>query len=143
MAPRSAEGNAARRTSNVELVVVGSLMIDLVMRVARRPERGETVFGSEFGMFLGGKGFNQAVAARRLGAAVSMIGRVGDDQFGRDLRDALVRDGIDAGGLTVDSEVGTGVAIPIIDPSGDNSIISVARANMRLSAADVERSGAA
>ena len=64
------------------IVVVGSLMMDLVMRVPRRPGPGETVFGTEFGMFLGGKGFNQAVAAQRMGGAVRMIGRVGDDHFG-------------------------------------------------------------
>jgi ribokinase len=125
------------------IVVAGSLMMDLVVRTPRRPARGETVFGTDFGMFLGGKGFNQAIAARRLGAVVSMIGRVGDDQFGRDLRGALIREGIDAGGLAVDPAVGTGVAIPIIDPSGDNSIISVPRANMRLAPEDVERVGTA
>ncbi|MGE3600857.1 MAG: ribokinase, partial [Dehalococcoidia bacterium] len=124
------------------IVVAGSLLLDLVVRTPRRPARGETVFGTVFGMFLGGKGFNQAVAAGRLGAVVAMIGRVGDDQFGRDLRDALVREGIDTTGLTVDPDTGTGVAIPIIDPSGDNSIISVPRANMRLTSADVGRAGA-
>lgn len=121
------------------IVVAGSLMMDLVVRTPRRPARGETVFGTDFGTFLGGKGFNQAVAARRLGAAVSLIGRVGDDQFGRDLRDALIREEVDDAGLVVDPDVGTGVAIPIIDPSGDNSIISVPRANMRLTPADVGR----
>jgi ribokinase len=118
-------------------------MMDLVMRVARRPERGETVFGSEFGMFLGGKGFNQAVAARRLGAAVAMVGRVGDDDFGRRLRAALEREGVDAAGLVTDPEAGTGVAAPVIEANGENSIISVPRANMHLTPGDVEASAPA
>jgi ribokinase len=125
------------------IIVAGSLMMDLVVRVPRRPRRGETVFGTGFDMFLGGKGFNQAIAARRMGANVTLIGRVGDDDFGRALTDALTREGIDAGGLVVDREAGTGVAVPLIDPTGDNSIISVPRANMRLTAADVEQAAAA
>ena len=120
------------------VAVVGSLMMDLVIRVPRRPEPGQTIFGTDFGMFLGGKGFNQAVAARRLGASVRMIGRVGDDDFGRALRAALEREGIEAAGLVTDAEVGTGVAAPLIEESGENSIVSVPRANMRLTPADVE-----
>lgn len=121
------------------VMVAGSLMMDLVIRVPRRPERGETIFGTDFDMFLGGKGFNQAVAARRLGAAVSIVGRVGSDQFGAALSQAVAREGIDSGGLVTDREIGTGVAVPMIEPSGENCIISVPRANMRLTAADVER----
>ena len=120
------------------VAVVGSLMMDLVIRVPRRPEPGQTIFGTDFGMFLGGKGFNQAVAARRLGASMRMIGRVGDDDFGRALRAALEREGIEAAGLVTDAEVGTGVAAPLIEESGENSIVSVPRANMRLTPADVE-----
>jgi ribokinase len=118
-------------------------MMDLVMRVPRRPRPGETVFGTEFGIFLGGKGFNQAIAARRLGGAVAMVGRVGDDDFGGQLRAALRREGVDASGLVADVEAGTGVAAPVIEATGDNSIISVPRANMRLTAADVRRASGA
>jgi ribokinase len=117
-------------------------MMDLVMRVARRPRRGETVFGTDFGMFLGGKGFNQAIAARRLGADVAMIGRIGDDDFGRQLQAALRDAGVDHAGLVTDPRIGTGVAAPVIEANGDNSIISVPRANMQLAAADVQRSAA-
>jgi ribokinase len=119
------------------VAVSGSLMIDLVVRVPRRPRRGETVFGSEFGIFLGGKGFNQAVAARRLGATVAMIGRVGADDFGGRLRAALERERVDTRALVEDAEAGTGVALPMIDAQGDNSIVSVPRANLRLSPADI------
>lgn len=124
--------------SRSSVLVVGSLMMDLVIRAPRRPEPGETLFGDDFGMFLGGKGFNQAVAARRLGADVRMIGRVGDDDFGRQIRAALEREGIDARHVGIDPETGTGVAAPLIEPSGENSIVSVPRANMRLTPAYVE-----
>jgi ribokinase len=64
------------------IVVVGSFMMDLVVKVPRRPVKGETLVGSDFGMFPGGKGFNQAVGAARLGAQVTMVGRLGQDIFG-------------------------------------------------------------
>jgi ribokinase len=124
------------------LVVVGSLIVDLVVRALRRPLAGETVFGHGFGQFLGGKGFNQAVAARRLGATVRLIGRVGDDDFGRSLCAALAREQVDASGVRVDPDTGTGVAMPLIDDAGQNSIVSVPRANMALTAADVGRCAA-
>lgn len=135
--PGSETARSVRSPRRPALVVAGSLMMDLVMRVARRPGPGETLFGSDFGMFLGGKGFNQAVAARKLGAAVSIIGRVGDDDFGRALRAALVREGVDTAGVSTDPMAGTGVAAPLIEESGENSIVSVPRANMRLTAEDV------
>ena len=133
--PTAQAGDAPR---SARVLVVGSLMMDLVFRVPRRPRPGETVFGSEFATYLGGKGFNQAVAARRLGAEVRMIGTIGDDDFGHRLRAALVREGIGVGGICTDAEAGTGVAAPLIEESGENSIVSVPRANMRLTAADVE-----
>ena len=68
------------------IVVVGSLNMDLVINVERRPERGETLIGESFGMFIGGKGLNQAIAAARMGAQVGMVGRLGRDDFGRRLR---------------------------------------------------------
>lgn len=120
------------------IVVVGSLMMDLVLRVPRRPAAGETVFGMSFGMYLGGKGFNQAVAARRLGANVAMIGRVGADAFGDSLCSALAREQINAVGVQADEAEGTGVAVPVIDAAGENSIIAVPRANMRLTPAHIE-----
>jgi ribokinase len=133
---------SAESPPSAVVVVAGSLMMDLVVRTPHRPKRGETVFGTGFDMFLGGKGFNQAVAARRLGASVSMVGRVGRDSFGHALREALQREGIDDGGLSADLKTGTGVAIPIIEPSGENSIICVPRSNMCLTSAEVERSRA-
>jgi len=121
------------------IVVVGSLNMDLVITVARRPERGETLIGESFGMFIGGKGFNQAVAAARMGADVHMVGRLGRDDFGQRLLRALVDEQIDIRAVTHDDTHGTGIAVPIIDAHGDNSIIVVPGANMQLSPADVER----
>jgi ribokinase len=118
--------------------VVGSFVIDLVFKVTRRPGPGETMLARDFGMFLGGKGFNQAIVARRLGAEVAMVGRVGKDTFGDMFVAKLEQEGIDSSHVTRDPEAGTAIASPVIDASGENSIIAAPRANMRVTAADVE-----
>ena len=124
---------------NPKVAVVGSFMMDLVIKAERRPQKGETLVGQEFGMFIGGKGSNQAIAAARLGADVTMIGRLGTDLFGDTFMSSLAQEKIDTRFIVRDAEVGTGVGTPVIDAEGDNSIIIVPRANMRLSVADVER----
>ena len=126
-----------------KIVVVGSFMMDLVIKAERRPQKGETLIGQQFGMFGGGKGNNQAIAAARLGGEVEMVGRLGRDSFGDTLMDGLVEEGVEVGYIVRDGEAGTGVASPVIDADGDNSIIIVPRANMRLSAADVDRAASA
>ena len=125
------------KDSRPRVCVVGSFVIDLVFKVKRRPGPGETMLADDFGMFLGGKGFNQAVAARRLGADVSMVGRVGRDQFGDMFLAKLVQEGMDSSRVTRDPEAGTAIASPIIDASGQNSIIAAPRANMRVTPDDV------
>lgn len=120
------------------ICVAGSFMTDLVMRVERRPLAGETVPALDFGIFLGGKGFNQAVAARRMAADIAMIGRVGDDDFGHRFLSRLNELAINAEHVTVDREAGTGIATPVVDRDGQNSIIIAPRANMRVTVADVE-----
>jgi ribokinase len=120
----------------VKIVVLASFNMDLVMRTPRQPAAGETLQG-EFAMHLGGKGFNQAVAARRLGAEVGVIGRVGDDEFGRRFLDALDQEGIDRRHVSIDHEIGTGVASIIVDESGENAIVQAPRANRRLSPAHI------
>jgi ribokinase len=120
-----------------EVVVVGSFMMDLVARTSRLPKPGETVIGESFAMFLGGKGFNQAVACARSGGSTAMIGRVGDDDFGRRFLDALDREGIDRAGVSVDPEVGNGVGLPVVDGEGQNAIIVIPQANHRLTARDL------
>ncbi len=120
------------------IAVLASFNMDLVMRAERRPEAGETLQG-EFAMFLGGKGFNQAVAARRLGADVAVVGRVGDDAFGARFLAALDAEGIDRSAVAVDPDAGTGVATIVVEPDGTNSIVQAPRANRALTAADVDR----
>lgn len=124
-------------SSNV--VVVGSCNMDLVTRAERLPRRGETVAGSLFGTFLGGKGLNQAVAARRMGASVAMVARVGDDSFGRQVSVALEAEGVARAHVLIDPDAGTGTATIVVDQqSGDNCIIVVSGANGALGAADVD-----
>jgi len=125
--------------SKPKVVVVGSFMMDLVVKAERRPRKGETLIGDEFGMFIGGKGTNQAIAAARLGAQVHMVGRLGTDLFGDMFISALDKDGINTQFIARDPEVGTGVGTPVIDAQGDNSIIIIPRANMRLSIEDVNK----
>ena len=114
-------------------------MLDLVARIPRLPERGEALFAHSFEMFVGGKGANQAIAAKRLGAGhVAFIGRVGTDAFGERIRATLDADGVDTRFVRSDPGAGTGVAMPLVFDDGGNSIISVPRANLRLSVADIE-----
>jgi ribokinase len=114
------------------VVVVGSFMMDLVARTERLPKPGETVIGESFAQFLGGKGFNLAIAAARSGGDVAMVGRVGDDAFGRQFLDALDAAGIDRTHVSVDPSVGTGVGLPVVETSGQNAIIVIPRANHEL-----------
>jgi ribokinase len=122
-----------------KIVVVGSFMMDLVVRAPRRPAKGETLVGTDFGIFPGGKGFNQAVAAARLGADVTMVGRIGQDMFGDLFMEALQAEGIDTRFVIRDAEAGTGVGTPVVDADGDNSIVIIPRANMRLTPEDVDQ----
>jgi ribokinase len=117
----------------VNVAVLASFNMDLVMRSERLPRRGETLQGA-FEMFLGGKGFNQAVAARRLGADVSVIGRVGDDDFGQAFVAALDEEGINRDYVIVEPGEGTGVAIVHVLPDGENAIIQAPRVNTTITA---------
>lgn len=120
------------------VAVVGSLNCDLVMRVARRPARGETVLAQSFHTFVGGKGGNQAIACARAGAEVSMIGRVGEDPFGAAVLQKLEASGIDCHFVGKDAERGTGIADIVVDDAGDNAICVAPRANEGLDASHVE-----
>ena len=121
-----------------KVTVVGSLNVDLVCHAGRRPDKGETLIGDAFDIFTGGKGFNQATAAARLGAEVTLIGSVGADLFGDMLLAATENEHIDSRFVTKRTDVGTGVASIVIEPDGDNSIIVVPRANMALTTADID-----
>lgn len=120
------------------ITVVGSLNMDLIVRAPRIPQPGETIIGSGFHVAPGGKGANQAVAAARLGARVSLVGRVGQDSFGADLLDNLKEAGVDHTYVTQDHDAASGVALIEVDDAGQNSIIVASGANMRLSPANVE-----
>jgi ribokinase len=120
------------------IVVIGSLNIDLVSRVRRLPGPGETLTGESFHALPGGKGANQAVAAARLGGRVHMIGRVGDDAYGRQLRAGLKREGIDVRHVQTTPGVPTGCATILVDRRGENSIVVTPGANGLLTPADID-----
>ena len=119
------------------IVVVGSLNMDLIIRTPRMPIGGETLTGSGFATLPGGKGANQAVACARLGSAVRMIGRVGNDAFGKQLRNGLAADGINVRDVRRSSAAATGIAMILVDEGGQNRIILSPGANGELSEKDV------
>lgn len=121
-----------------KVTVVGSLNIDLVCHAIRRPDKGETIIGDAFDIFTGGKGFNQATAAARLGAEVSLVGSIGSGPFGDLLRTATKKEHINSKFITRRTDIGTGIATIVVEPDGDNSIIVVPRANMALTTADID-----
>ncbi|MGW7403685.1 ribokinase [Streptomyces sp. NPDC054833] len=110
------------------IAVLGSLNMDLVAYVEKAPQLGETVTGREFRTIPGGKGANQAIAAARAGATVSMIGAVGNDIFGTRLRDTLEHSGVDTDDLRT-MEGSSGTAHIVVDDEGSNSIVVVPGAN--------------
>jgi ribokinase len=118
------------------IAVVGSVNLDLVARVERLPRPGETLTGAEFETVPGGKGANQAVAAARLGADVTFVGAVGDDDAGRDALASLAASGVDTAGLRV-VEGRTGVALILVAEDGENQIVVAPGANAGLRAEDV------
>jgi ribokinase len=120
------------------IVVIGSINMDLVLRVPRMPAAGETLTGSAFQTIPGGKGANQAVACARLGSdkpdldsapKVAMIGCLGDDGFGQILRAALVSEGIDVSHVSTMPGIASGIASILVDASGQNSIVIAGGAN--------------
>ncbi len=121
-----------------KIAVVGSLNMDLIVRAPRLPRPGETLIGHSIHIAPGGKGANQAVAAARLGAAVAMIGRVGEDPYGQMLLRTLDEAHIEAQHVITDPEAATGVALIAVDDLGQNNIIIVSGANMRLTGGDME-----
>src|SRR4051812_47768707 len=116
--------------------VAGSINMDVVATADRHPRIGETVAGREVLYFPGGKGANQAVAAARLGAATSLIGRVGEDRFGRELRAYLAAQGVDLTFVKDTGQAPSGTAIITI-ADADNTIVVIPGANTLVSAADI------
>jgi ribokinase len=120
------------------VVVIGSLNMDIVVEADRPPQMGETVAGNHVHFIPGGKGANQAVASARLGAKTTMIGAVGNDAFGAELRGALQREGIDVRAVKTVQDIPTGVA-SILLSQGDNQIVVVAGANGHCEPQDIDR----
>jgi ribokinase len=119
------------------LIVIGSSNTDLIVRSARLPAAGETVLGGDLVTAAGGKGANQAVAAARLGAPVTFVGRVGGDMFGQQAAASLKREGLDLRYLVRDPDAPSGVALIVVDDAGQNLIAVAPGANHRLTPADV------
>jgi ribokinase len=139
MGNRACTQTGAYRTTKIgNVVVVGSLTMDFTAGARRMPGRGETVLGTSFTMVPGGKGNNQAVAAAHLGAHVTMIGCVGDDVLGEEVRMASAAEGVDMSRLAV-AKGPTGVAHIAVDNAGDNRIIMVPLANESLTTAAIRR----
>lgn len=120
------------------VLVVGSSNLDLVVSAKRFPRPGETIFGTKFDTFPGGKGANQAVCAARLGSKTTFIGKMGHDEFREKLSDIINAAGIDTNNLFIDEVEHTGTALITIDESGQNQIIVISGSNMKLSPAEVE-----
>ncbi len=127
----------ANRTHPPEIVVFGSLNMDLVVRVPRVPDAGETLTARGFMTNPGGKGANQAVACARQGARVCMVGRVGNDDFGVALRAALAADGVDVRHVLAAGE-SSGIALIMVDDAAQNRIALIAGANATLEPSDAE-----
>ncbi len=121
-----------------KVVVIGSLNMDLVTRAPRLPRGGETLIGQSFATVSGGKGANQAVAAARLGAQVSMVGCVGSDAYGEELRGALMVEQIDCQAVST-VEGSSGVALIVVDDNSQNAIVIVAGANGALTPQVIDR----
>ncbi|MCE1117990.1 MULTISPECIES: ribokinase [Pseudomonas] len=124
---------------DAKVVVVGSLNMDLVARAQRLPRGGETLAGDSFFTVPGGKGANQAVAVARLGASVAMVGNVGDDAYGQQLRKALEVEGVDCQGVSICPGVSSGVALIVVDAASQNAIVIIPGGNGLLTPESVQR----
>ena len=120
------------------ITVVGSLNMDLVIRSPHIPQPGETILGSDFQTFPGGKGANQAVAAAKLGAYVSMVGRLGQDSFAEVLLENLASSGVDPSHISRDPEAASGVALIVVDDHGENTIVVASGANMQIDEGQID-----
>lgn len=125
--------------SAVEIVVVGSINLDVSVPVDHLAAPGETVLGGDALWSAGGKGANQAVAAARLGRRVAMVGAVGADAAGADLLAGLAKDSIDVSGVAVLDGVPSGLAMISVDAKAENSIVVSPGANARVSAEQLEQ----
>ena len=121
-----------------KVVVAGSINMDLVTVCERAPKGGETLFGKEFFQVPGGKGANQAVAIGKLGTQVTMLGKIGNDSFGKDLISSMNDSGVNTEYIE-NSALSTGIAKIIVEENGQNRILVVSGANMDVDRAYIDR----
>jgi len=120
-------------------VVLGNSNVDFVLTIPRFHQPGETILAESLGIFLGGKGANQAVAAKRLGGEVAFITKVGNDHYGKSYRRHLIRNGLDPKLILEDKKLPTGTTVIELTPKGENRIVSFLGANDSLSVDDLKR----
>ncbi len=120
------------------IVVLGSVNLDIVAKADRLPVAGETVTDAELGRYPGGKGANQALAAQRLGAEVSLVARVGTDSAAEEALALLREGGVDLGNVAAVEDAATGVALIAVAASGENQIVVAPGANRSLSPETLE-----
>ncbi|MDY0028870.1 MAG: ribokinase [Pseudobdellovibrionaceae bacterium] len=113
------------------IIVFGSLNMDFMITLDRLPVAGETVLSTEYKLMSGGKGGNQALAAARFGAKVALIGRVGTDNYGKDLRESLKSNGVMVSGVAYSDDLPTGCAMVAKESTGENQIIVMSGANVQ------------
>jgi len=128
--------------SSTGILVVGSVNMDMVVKTSAFPRPGETVFGSSFGMFPGGKGANQAVSAAKLGGRVTFVGKMGNDVFCQTLLESMKRDGVRLHHVLRDPVESTGTALITVDRRGENEIVVASGSNMKLSVQDIRKKDA-
>lgn len=116
----------------LDVIVCGSLHLDIMVQAPHLPRRDETAVGSAWGMKCGGKGGNQAVMAARMEASTAMLGRVGKDDFGRRLLDHLTAARVDISGVSVDAMVGSGMSVAIVEATGEYGAVIVSGSNLTI-----------
>jgi|SRR5690554_1088111 len=121
------------------VLVIGSANMDLVLSVKKFPQPGETIFGERFEMFPGGKGANQAVCSSKLGARTIFIGKIGNDEFGKNLSENFKREGVNINHILIDEASNTGTALITVDEEGENQIIVISGSNMKITPYDIKK----
>ncbi|GAA0078401.1 ribokinase [Clostridium sp. CTA-5] len=120
------------------ICILGSINMDLVFQIENMPKEGETILSNNFKKIPGGKGANQAVAARRSGANVYMIGKIGNDDNGRNMVEGFKKEGMNTQYISIDENETTGMAMIMVNKNGNNSIIVEPGANMKIDDNDIE-----
>lgn len=124
---------------NGKILVIGSSNTDMIIKIPKLPKPGETVIGGNFYMASGGKGANQAIAAKRSGADVIFLTRVGDDDFGRSSIESYRKEGVEVNNIIKDKQQASGMAFIMVDSNGENSIAVASGANNGLLPDDIEK----